>query len=96
MSIVDIIKNFSEGLQLGMARVEEKMENVSRKVEYKIEKAKKRLMAFLLSLLFLSMGIVLITVGAILFFYRFFSMDAILLVGGAIFLYIALIVSWKR
>ena len=83
-------------MQTGMGRVEAKIDEVGRKVEYKIERFKKKLLLYTLQLIFITLGILSLIAGALLFFGRFFSYDFIFLIMGAILLYIAMITGWKK
>ncbi len=96
MNWINFFKSFGEGVQAGMQKAEARVEHMARKVEYKIERIKRKIFASMLQLLFVAIGVVALIIGAVLFFARFFAYDVIFLVTGIILLYVAMLVGWKR
>ncbi len=74
-----IIDKFIDGIRI-----------LDRRIDHSVDRVKKRFLKTILYMLFLGFSITFTTVGVILFFSRFFSLDIVLICAGALFLYIAL------
>ncbi|MFH1510544.1 MAG: hypothetical protein ABIF10_02545 [Candidatus Woesearchaeota archaeon] len=83
-----------------IGRIEKLFSQITRNIEgfidYEVQRLRKKLMKIALQGTILAAGIIFILAGAALFFSRFFSLDAVLIVGGLILLYIALLLNiWR-
>ncbi|MFC1704966.1 hypothetical protein ACFLZ6_01405, partial [Nanoarchaeota archaeon] len=66
---------------------------VDRKVDYSVEKIKRRMMRSVLQALFLGLSIVLMLAGSAVFLSRFFPPELIILGEGVFCLYVYIIIS---
>jgi len=88
--------SFLKGFQEVFRRTEYGLDRITRKIELSINKIKKRMFSILLQFILVALSFVLITIGAVLFFSRFFPTDIVLIVTGLLLLYIALLFKISR
>lgn len=65
-------------------------------IDDNIIKIKKTVTRILIQYVIFIVSLVFIVIGGVLFLSRFFPLDLILLVGGAILLYVSLLLNLKR
>jgi len=98
MKFQELLKGFSEGfgsvVNKTEARFDRVITNFERKLNARLARIKRKIFATFFQLLILGISFTLLTLGAILFLTRFFSLDIILLVSGILLLYVAVILSW--
>lgn len=83
-----------------IGRIEKLLGQVTRNIEgfidYEVYRLRKKLLRIALQGTILAAGIIFTLAGGALFFSRFFPLDIVLLVGGAILIYIAILINiWK-
>jgi hypothetical protein len=93
---MNFFEHFFKGLNQGIKMTESKIDDLGRKVNYKIERFRKRILLGSIQVLFILAGAAFIILGAVLFFTLFFPLYAVLLVMGVLLLYLAMITGWKK
>jgi hypothetical protein len=96
MKIGDKMKGFLDGVNAGMGKADKMVDKIMNKIEFRINKVKKKMLSGLLQIGFVLVGMLLLILGLILFLTRFFNLDLILIVAGLALLYVAVMLSWMK
>ncbi|MCP3683965.1 MAG: hypothetical protein GY861_14885 [bacterium] len=81
---------FEKGVNM-QSIIQDTLKQVERIIYSIIDRVRRRILLTLLELMFIIFGVFFLIIGAVLFFSRFFSWDIVLLVAGAVLLYIGLL-----
>jgi t-SNARE complex subunit (syntaxin) len=94
--LFDVLKGLFEGMNKisdiagkAQTKVRESMMHIEIAVKKKLKRLKKIIFFSVLELTFVMIGIALLVLAGVLFFARFYPIDAVLLIGGLVCLYIA-------
>lgn len=91
MSLMDTIKSFFEMLHSEVFKVNNQMKEIEKRLNWRINKLKRSFKHTFLYLLFVLLTVGFLSAGLVIFLNRFFPLDVILLVFGAMFAVCALI-----
>lgn len=97
MSIINIIKDFFEGLNSQISSVEKNVNRVSYNVEKQIKKhtrkIKREITSLFLFLMFITFTVVFLLLGIIVILNKFLDLEIILLIFGGFFAVLSILVK---
>jgi Zn-dependent membrane protease YugP len=88
--------SFFEGLAVAAGTFKHTVRDAERRAERAINRLKKKLIMGILEAAFFVIGTVILLLGIILFISRFIGIDIVLMAGGALLLYIALLIRLSQ
>ena len=74
--------------------IADSIQGLEKRIDYNIKMLKKRLFAGAFEFLFFLVGVVFLVAGAVLFFSRYYPIDAVLAAAGILCLYVAIVFRW--
>lgn len=87
-----MIEQFLKGI-VSTLKVKAASDNINRKIAHQIHKAKRKFVRSIIELFLFLVGVLFLLIGLVLLLSRFFPLEYVLLVFGAIILYLALLVQ---